>query len=60
MKSPVEVTETNFEAEVFKSSQAVLVEFAPGWTLPSMTLDGVPEVIASEIPQLFEGSPGQA
>ena len=48
MKSTVEVTETNFEAEVLKSSQPVLVEFAPGWTLPSMTLDGVLEEIASE------------
>jgi thioredoxin-like negative regulator of GroEL len=28
MKSTVEVTETNFETEVLKSSQPVLVEFA--------------------------------
>ena len=48
MKSTVEVTETNFETEVLKSNQPVLVEFAPGWTLPSMTLDGVLEEIASE------------
>ncbi len=48
MKTTVEVTETNFETEVLKSSQPVLVEFAPGWSLPSMTLDGVLEEIASE------------
>jgi thioredoxin 1 len=48
MKTTVEVTETNFETEVLKSSQPVLVEFAPGWSLPSMTLDGVLEEIGSE------------
>lgn len=48
MKTTVEVTETNFETEVLKSSQPVLVEFAPRWSLPSMTLDGVLEEIASE------------
>ena len=48
MKPTVEVTETNFEAEVLKSNQPVLVEFAPGWSLPSMTLDGVLEEIADE------------
>jgi thioredoxin 1 len=48
MKSTVEVTETNFETEVLKSSQPVLVEFAPGWSLPSMSLDGILEEIASE------------
>jgi thioredoxin 1 len=48
MKPTVEVTETNFEAEVLKSSQPVLVEFAPGWSLPSMTLEGVLDEIASE------------
>jgi thioredoxin 1 len=48
MKPTVEVTETNFETEVLKSNQPVLVEFAPGWSLPSMTLDGVLEEIASD------------
>jgi thioredoxin len=48
MKTTVEVTETNFEIEVLKSGQPVLVEFAPGWSLPSMTLDGILEEIASE------------
>jgi thioredoxin 1 len=48
MKSTVEVTEANFENEVLKSSQPVLVGFANGWSLPSMTLDGVREEIASE------------
>jgi thioredoxin 1 len=48
MKSTVEVTETNFETEVLKSNQPVLVGFATGWSLPSMTLDGVLEEIARE------------
>ena len=48
MKSTVEVTETNFETEVVKSNQPVLVGFATGWSLPSMTLDGVREEIARE------------
>ena len=48
MKLTVEINETNFETEVLKSNQPVLVEFAPGWSLPSMTLDGVRDEIASE------------
>jgi thioredoxin len=48
MKSTVEVTETNFETEVLKSNQPVLVGFATGWSLPSMTLEGVLEEIARE------------
>jgi thioredoxin 1 len=48
MKPTVEVTETNFEAEVLKSNQPVLVEFATGWSLPSMTLERVLDEIASE------------
>ena len=47
-KPTVEVTETNFETEVLKSNQPVLVGFATGWSLPSMTLDGVLEEIARE------------
>jgi thioredoxin 1 len=48
MKPTVEVTETNFETEVLKSRQPVLVEFATGWSLSSMTLDGALEEIADE------------
>jgi thioredoxin len=48
MKPTVEVTETNFETEVLKSRQAVLVEFATGWSFPSMTLDGALDEIAAE------------
>ncbi len=48
MKATVEVTEANFETEVLKSNQPVLVEFAPRWNLPSMTMDGVLEEIPSE------------
>ncbi len=48
MKPTVEVTETNFEIEVLKANQPVLVEFAPGWSIQSMTLDRVLEEIPSE------------
>src|SRR2546426_7903263 len=48
MKPTLEATETNFETEVLKSNQPVLVEFAPGWSLQSMTLDRVLEEIPSE------------
>jgi thioredoxin 1 len=48
MKPTVEVTETNFEIEVLKSRQPVLVEFATGWSLPSMMMDGALEEIADE------------
>ena len=48
MKPTVEVTETNFETEVLKSNQPVLVGFATGWSLPSMSLDGVLEEIPNE------------
>ena len=48
MKPTVEVTETNFETEVLKSNQPVLVGFATGWIFPSMTLDGMLEESAAE------------
>jgi len=48
MKRTIDINESNFETEVLKSSQPVLVEFAPGWSLPSMTSDGVLEEIAGE------------
>ena len=48
MKSAIEVTEANFESEVLNANLPVLVEFAAGWSLPSMTLNGVLEEIASE------------
>jgi thioredoxin 1 len=44
----IEIDEANFETEVLKSSQPVLVEFATGWSLPSMTLDGAMDEIATE------------
>jgi thioredoxin 1 len=43
-----EIDEANFEIEVLKSSQPVLVEFATGWSLPSMMLDGAMDEIATE------------
>jgi thioredoxin 1 len=47
MKLLSEVTEANFETEVLKSSQPVLVEFAAGWSFPYM-LAGVLDEIAAE------------
>ena len=48
MKSTIEINEANFESEVLKSSQPVLVEFATGWSLPSVMLDGAMDEIAAE------------
>jgi thioredoxin 1 len=48
IKATIEINEANFETEVLKSNQRVLVEFALGWSLPSMTMDGVLEEIPSE------------
>src|SRR2546430_15907385 len=48
MKRIVEIDEANFETEVLKSSQPVLVEFATDWSLPSMTLDGAMDEIATQ------------
>jgi len=48
MKPTIEINEENFEIEVLKSSQPVLVQFATGWSLPSMMLDGALEEIAAE------------
>src|ERR1700726_2103754 len=48
MKPTIDINEANFESEVLKSSQPVLVEFATGWSLPSMMMDGAMEEIASE------------
>jgi thioredoxin 1 len=48
MKPLSEVTEANFETEVLKSSQPVLVEFATGWSFPSIILDGALDEIALE------------
>lgn len=48
MRPIIEIDEANFETEVLKSSRPVLVEFATGWSLPSMMLDGAMDEIASE------------
>ncbi|HET9418503.1 MAG TPA: thioredoxin domain-containing protein [Chthoniobacterales bacterium] len=48
MRPTVEITEANFEVEVLKSSQPVLVEFATGWSLASMMRDGALDEIATE------------
>ena len=44
----IEIDEANFETEVLKSSQPVLVEFATGWSLPSIMFDGSIDEIATE------------
>ncbi len=48
MKPIIEINEENFEIEVLKSSQPVLVEFATGWSLPSVMLNGAMDEIAAE------------
>ena len=48
MKPTIEINESNFENEVLKSTQPVLVEFATGWSLPSMMLNGALEEISAE------------
>src|SRR5437899_12846111 len=48
MKPTIEINESNFEIEVLKSSQPVLVEFATGWSLPSMMTNGAMDEIAAE------------
>jgi len=48
MKRIVEIDDANFEREVLKSSQPVLVEFATDWSLPSVMFDGSMDEIANE------------
>src|SRR6266480_2026710 len=48
MKSTIEINEENFEIEVLKSNQPVLVEFATEWSLPSMMTNGAIDEIAVE------------
>jgi thioredoxin 1 len=48
MQPTIEINEANFETEVLRSSQPVLVQFATGWSLPSMMLDGALDEIAAE------------
>jgi hypothetical protein len=47
MRSIIEINEANFETEVLKSNQPVLVEFATGWSLPSIMFDGLMDEIAT-------------
>ena len=48
MKRTIDINESNFETEVLKSSQPVLIEFATGWSLALMTLGGALDEIAVE------------
>jgi|ERR1700730_8492060 len=54
MKQTVEINEENFEAEVLKSNQPVLVEFGTGWSLPSMMMNGALDEIAAEFVDLLK------
>src|SRR5437868_192342 len=54
MKPTIEINEANFETEVLKSSQPVLVEFATGWSLPSMMMNGALDEIAVEFVDLLK------
>ncbi len=49
MRPIIEIDEANFETEVLKSSQPVLVEFATGWSLPSVMFDGAMDEISTEL-----------
>ena len=48
MNRTIEIDEANFEREVLKSTQPVLVEFSTEWSLPSMMMDGAIDEIATE------------
>ena len=48
MRPTIDINEANFENEVLKSTQPVLVEFATGWSLPSMMAHGAMDEIANE------------
>src|SRR5438270_1939881 len=48
MKPTMDLNEASFEVEVLKSKQPVLVKFATGWSLPSITTNGVMDEIAAE------------
>ena len=48
MEPTIEINEANFELEVLKSKQPVLVEFATAWSLPSMKMDTAMDELASE------------
>src|SRR4029077_12101076 len=48
MKATIDVNEANFESEVLKSEQPVLVGFATGWGPPSIKAEEALEEIATE------------
>ena len=54
MKRTVAINEENFEAEVLKPNQPVLVEFGTEWSLPSMMMNGALDEIAAEFVDLLK------
>lgn len=48
MNRTIEIDEANFETEVLKSGQPVLVEFSTEWSLPSVLMNGAIDEIATE------------
>lgn len=55
-KKAIEVTDSNFEAEVLQSSFPVLVDFTADWCPPCRAISPIVDTLASE----FEGKAGVA